>query len=285
MASLLRLPRHVLEAAPCKVRLEAVAGLWRTRLVGGSIAAGAARLPAQIAPPRGPDGRRAARARPRSPDPRGAAGLGPRAAVQLCRHTAQSWAAQDWPDTAFARLGARTKTREGESFGAEDAEALRAFLRAAHTVVLAETEDAAAPFAARLLVQGRPLADVVTWVRAGTSTAAAGGGPRPASLGVLLGETLGGAFAVRGHVFDACPASVLTALGRGEPRALELWLASNPALRWAHAPAALTRRTGPVAGWSPVEPRPGGGSGRLRLAPGQGRPARAPAPRPRPRGG
>lgn len=250
---LLALPRQVLEAAPCRVRIEAVAGLWRVQLVGGSILLKA--LPAPLKARRREDRLPAAPAL----EPARAAqtratllvwGQGGRPAFQ---RTAESWAAQDWPDTAIARLGAktlgaRTRAREGETFGPEDAEALRGVLRAANTVILAKTEDAVEPFAARLLIQGRPLADVVTWDVAG----GAGRRPEARALGVLLGETLGGAFAVRGHVFDSCPASVLAALARGEPRALELWLAASTALRWAHAPTAVTRRAGPIGGWSPI---------------------------------
>jgi len=249
---LLTLPRAVLEAAPCSVRVEAVSGLWRARLVGGSIV---------LETPPAPLKARRREDRPSAAPPEPARAGQTRAALLIwgpggrpaLQRTAECWAGQDWPDTTLARLGAgvsgaRVKGREGETFGPDDAEALRGVLRAANTVILARTEDAVEPFAARLLIQGRPLADVVTWDVAG----GAGRRPEARALGVLLGETLGGAFAVRGHVFDSCPAGVLTALSRGEPRALELWLAANPALRWAHAPTALTRRAGPIGGWSPI---------------------------------
>src|SRR4029077_12150145 len=102
----------------------------------------------------------------------------------------------------------------------------------AHTVVVARPGVTIEAGAARLLVQARPLHDVVTW---------APGPPESRALGVLLGEILP-AFAVRGHVLEALGTGLPELVAKG-PDALALALAADPGLRWTHLPAALTADT------------------------------------------
>ena len=219
----LKLPPGLLDGAVRTVRVEAVAGGARERLLRSDI---------EIRPPEPP-------AHQPSPEP-GSPGAAPgRAAVagqgraalviwsegeEAAARTEASWARQDWPDRDVIRLAA----------GEPDETRLRERLQSAHTVLFARAGDELDPAAARLLVQARPLADVVTWR----------GRPEARALGVLLGETLGGALAARGHVLGAYDGRWTDALRSPGLRRLELWLASRTELRWAHLGAPITVREG-----------------------------------------
>ena len=210
----LKLPPGLADGGAKTVRVEAVAGGALERLLRGEI---------EIAPPE------PVASEPR-PAPAGAetvqaqsfATAQGRAVLAIwgddeeaVRRTEASWAAQDWPDRDLVRIAP----------GA-DAGRAREVVSDAHTVILVRAGDTLDPAAARLLVQARPLADVVTW----------DGRPEAQALGVLLGESLGGAFAVRGHVLAGRD------LPAGGLRALELRLANRLELRWAHLAAPLTIR-------------------------------------------
>ena len=115
--------------------------------------------------------------------------------------------------------------------GAELAE-----LASAHTVVFARAGDRLDPRISVLLQRSRPLSDVITW----DGPTEASRRPEARALGLLLGETLGGAFALRGHVFRVMGEGFAQALAAGDIRRAELLLAAHPALRWAHLPGRLT---------------------------------------------
>ncbi len=57
---------------------------------------------------------------------------------------------------------------------------------------------------------------------------------------------------MRGHVLAADP-GLAQAWRAGEARRLELRLAAHGGLRWAHLPAALTRRGGSAVAWTPID--------------------------------
>ena len=110
-----------------------------------------------------------------------------------------------------------------------------ASLSTAHTVLFTRPGDLIDPAAADMLLRSQPLADLVTW-----------DGPDPASrrpearaLGVMLGESLGGRFAIRGHVLTLAGAPLHQALAAGDVREAELILAGRPELRWIHLPGPL----------------------------------------------
>ena len=217
----LRLPAAVLDGTARRVRVEAVAGAGRVRLVRGELTL---RADEGAAPaPGGP-----------SPRPRNEVAAQRTVALLVwgevgsdaAARTQASWAGQTWEDRTLA-------------FAGDD----DASLRQAHTVLIARAGDLIDADAARLLAEARPLSDVVTWDAPG------GRRPEARALGVLLGETLGGAFAVRGHVFDRLQGSL--ELDRG-PRRMELRLAADAALRWTHLPAALLTRAEAICGWSPI---------------------------------
>jgi hypothetical protein len=116
----------------------------------------------------------------------------------------------------------------------------------AHTVIFARAGDEIDPAAAALLQRSRPLSDVLTWDGSTEATRR----PEARALGLLLGETLDGAFAIRGHVLQLMGGDFAEALARGDVRGAELLLATRPELRWAHLPARL------AAGPAPEEARP-----------------------------
>lgn len=133
----------------------------------------------------------------------------------------------DWG--ALAAAGGRM-VRLGAS-GAGIAE-----LADAHTVIFARPGDRMEPTASPLLQRSRPLSDVLTW----DGPTEASRRPEARPLGLLLGETLGGAFALRGHVFRLLGPDFVEALAQGDIRRAELLLAVRPELRWAHLPGRLT---------------------------------------------
>ena len=108
-------------------------------------------------------------------------------------------------------------------------------LGAAHTVVFARRGDRIDPAAADLLIRSRPLADVLTWDGADPASCR----PEARALGLLLGETLEGRFAIRGHVLALAGVPLLDALAAGDRRQAELILAERRELRWAHLPGRL----------------------------------------------
>jgi hypothetical protein len=190
----LRLPPELLDGTARTVRVEAVVAGARERLLRSDI---------EIRPQADEQERRAAAIQPRTQAPgEGRVALAIRGEGDESA-TRASWDAQDWPDCS---LGA---------------------VEGAHTVLFARAGDVVSPGAARLLVEARPLADVITW----------DGRPEARALGVLLGESLGG-FAVRGHVLKGAPSDL---------RELELELAKRPELRWAHLAAPLLTGDGDQA--------------------------------------
>jgi hypothetical protein len=110
-------------------------------------------------------------------------------------------------------------------------------LAGAHTVLFARAGHQIDPRAGGLLQRSRPLSDVLTW----DGASAASRRPEARALGVLLGETLGGAFAVRGHVFNLMGREFAEAVAKGDIRRVELMLAGRPELRWAHLPGRVTQ--------------------------------------------
>ena len=221
----LKLPAALLEGPPRRVSIEAVSRWGRARLIGGDIVIGGG--PGDERPASSPASVAGGRARAMAPGDGQATLLlwGESAAAEA---SVQDWSEQAWPDLALGRLGAGT------------AEQLLTLIRTCHTVVLARAGDRIEPHLARQLVQTRPLADVITW-----DFASAGHRTEAHALGVLLGGGLGDAVAVRRHVFDMAPREVIESLAAGNVRSFEVWLASQPVLRWAHLPAVLSFRQTP----------------------------------------
>ena len=110
-------------------------------------------------------------------------------------------------------------------------------LSSAHTVIFAHPEDRLDPALADLLSSSRPLADVITW----DGPDAVSRRPEARALGLRLGESLDGRFAIRGHVLNLVGAPLLQALAAGDPRRAEQILAGREDIRWIHLPARLTR--------------------------------------------
>ncbi len=279
----LKLPAALLDGTPRRIRIEAVSRWGRTRLIGGDILLGDA----------------GAAFGPKSASAELAAGVSDRSVSRFVGQaraalllwggddpaadlSLRDWAGQAWPDLSVGRLGAPVAGVPADAvFGADDGERLRAFVRAAHTVILARAGDRIDPMLARLAVQTRPLGDVVTW----DSSDPGGAGRRAEAraLGILLGEGVDG-LGVRRHVFDLVPDGLLQDLGRGKIGPLRLWLAGQSQLRWSHLPAELTSRPtrGPVEHASAIDiegyqwrdaangrPRrltPSGGADRISLA-------------------
>jgi hypothetical protein len=240
----LQLPPELAQGPARRVRIEALSAWGRTRLVGGDIVVGGEAAPEVQAPLQ-------AVAQAAAPPPPLALlvwGEGDAAA------TLRSWSAQPWPGLEAARLGPHGC--EGLPTLA-DPDALKAFARRAHTVLLARAGDVVDARAAPVLAEARPLADVVT---VDDPSSAQGRRPEARALGVLVGESLGGAFAVRGHALAAHAEAAM------DVAALELRLAGDGSLRWAHAPAPLVRRAGPLAGWRGEAAPPAPRASRLTLA-------------------
>ena len=226
----LRLPRDLRDGQPRRIRIEAVEGATSHRLVGGDLALGLQDETAE--PPPEPAEEIPFLATVVEPTRVALLVLGGDGDIGV---TQASWRAQDWPDVGCAKL--------------EDQDHLTAFLAAAHSVVLARPGDVFGPDTARKLAQSRPLADVATW--------GAGGGtvvsrrPDARALGVLLGETLGGGYAVRADVFGLYPGRPYEVLA-SDPRRFELWLASRRDLRWTHLPVSLSSHESPIGQWTPI---------------------------------
>ena len=247
----LKLHAAVMDGATRQIRVAAESRWGRTRLIGGDVLLGL-----------DPDGDASTAGQALAPlaavrqgAPARVTGEG-RAALLLwgdgtyVDESLRDWSAQAWPDLVVGRLGAPLSGVGADAtFGPDDVERLRAFVRSAHTVVLARAGDRIDPSLARLVVQTRPLCDVLTW----TASSAAGRRPEARALGVLLGESLEGAVAVRRHVLGSASNEVLRRLAAGRPRGLELWAASQTALRWAHLPAELTGRPSGPAASAPLE--------------------------------
>ncbi len=113
-------------------------------------------------------------------------------------------------------------------------------LASAHTVIFARAGDQLDPRAGVLFQRSRPLADVLTWD--GTSDASRR--PEARALGLLLGESLGGAFALRGHALHLLGGDFTEALAQGDIRRAELLLASRSELRWLHLPGRVLEGPG-----------------------------------------
>lgn len=258
----LRLPAALLDGSPRSVQVEALSAWGSVRLAGGRVVVG----------DEAPDAARGATPTPLAAPSFGAARAEaePHVALVLvgdageaaARRTARSWEAQDWPHRLLL---------------AADDPAAAQRLAEAHTVVFARPGDVLVPAAARLLAQVRPLHDVVTW----NATGPGGRRPEARALGVLLGESLGDAFAVRGRVLAALklPMAELTVPTSDR---LVLSLAASSALRWAHVPAELVQRPGAVVSWRPVEAPWAERAPGFAWRGGEGRPGRlVPAPAPR----
>jgi hypothetical protein len=226
----LRLPAEMLDGGRRRLTVEAVVGAGRERLTRGDV---------ELEPPAAVSAGAARPAESAAAPGRALAGAQGTVALVIwgqddaaAERTRTSWSAQDWPDVAVRRLGPTDD--EGE---------LRAWLGTSHTAIFARAGEAIEPSAARLLVQARPLGEVLTWH----------GRPEARALGALAGEHLGGAFAVRGHVFrsiDQPWAGI---------RRLELMLASRRELRWASFSAALSHGDETGAASSPIERADGEG--------------------------
>ena len=267
----LKLPPAFLDGTPCRVRVEAVRGSRRVRLLRGEILLGAdvaTRSESGAAAGVSDD------ALPRAAQMSVALLVWGGGDVQALARTRASWARQDWPDTALA-LMVEGEAAPGETlFQSAEERRLRQFVRQTHTVVFTRAGDEIDPALARVLAETRPLGDVVTWD--GDPDAGAGHRAWARDVGLLLGETLSGAFAVRGHALDAHPGKLAPLAA--DQRRLELWLGAQAWLRWTHLPAALVAREDALGGWmDPREDeakgldgyiwRPSGGDAPARLAP------------------
>ena len=227
----LRLPASLLDGERRLVQVRAMIGGKALRLLRGEV---------EIEP---------AAAAQASGSPQGRAAGHPGAAIMeapLARLSLALWPSDD-PDArppsdwgALGMTGGRL-VRLGQP-GAAIAD-----LATAHTVVFARAGDRLDPRASVLLVRSRPLSDVVTW----DGPEEASRRPEARPLGVLLGETLGGAFALRGHVFALMGESFAEALLKGDIRRAELLLAARPELRWVHLPGPVmeggARDSGPAS--------------------------------------
>ena len=142
-------------------------------------------------------------------------------------------------------------------------------LAGAHTVVFARAGDQLDPRVGVLLQRSRPLSDVITW----DGRTEASCRPEAKPLGLLLGESLGGAFALRGHAFALMGQDFAQALVQGDIRRAELLLAGQPALRWTHLPGRVTEGPAGQAVPSPA-PAPEGLEGFRWAEPQGGRPGR-----------
>jgi hypothetical protein len=253
----LRLPAALLDGEPRQVRVQAIAGGASVRLLRGEV---------EISPPAAPEAsigrRRQGRAGPAptvavGPPPLMLAlwpGVGDEAV------TIESLRALASPALEIVRLG------EGEI---SDPERRFDSLAAAHTVIFAHPGDRIDAATAGLVGASRPLADVLTW----DGPDAASRRPEARALGLLLGESLGGVFALRGHVLALAGAPLLQALAAGDLRRAELVLAARPELRWAHLPGRLT--TGERHGAGPLDRSSAEGLDAYRWAdPQAGRPGR-----------
>ena len=188
------------------------------------------------------------------------ASAGPRAAAP----DMQAWAAEEptpppvlalWPGPGETPRGFG---REVVKLGGGRADLGR--LSSVHTVLFARPGDRIDPATADILLRSQPLADVVTWDGPDLVSRR----PEARALGLMLGESLGGRFALRGHVLTLAGAPLLQALAVGDARAAELVLAGRAELRWAHLPGPLVISPAPPAtAAEPAAPTP---PGRVSLA-------------------
>ena len=254
----LRLPAALLDGQPRRLHIEAIVGGQPVKLRKGEVELTPAE-PEGGAPSASAAARAAAATAIVEPEPAPLAlavwpGRGSKAALPT------DWAAAG---ARLVKLGqARTKIEE---------------LARAHTVVFAGAGDRVDPAAAALLQRSRPLSDVLTW----DGEDAASRRPEAKALGLLLGETFGGAFAVRGHVFHLMGGGFADAVSRGDLRRVELLLASRPDLRWSHLPWRLVQGPGSEARTAPAK-TPDGLDGFFWLEAAAGQPRRlVPAHTPR----
>jgi len=230
----LRLPAALLDGEPRRVQVQAIVGGKAVRLLRGEV---------DIAP-EGADGGAAGGLRLRQ-----AAGAGtaiadpPPAPLDLALWPSDG--GTSGPPLDWGVLGASG----GRLVRLGQPNAAIAEMAQAHTVVFARAGDRLDPRAGVLLQRSRPLADVITW----DGQTGASRRPEAKALGLLLGESLGGAFALRGHVFGLMGEEFAQALLDGDIRRAELLLAAQPALRWTHLPGRVTEGS---AGEAAVAPSP-----------------------------
>lgn len=168
----------------------------------------------------------------------------------LMRRSTKTWAVQSWPNLAIGAISATVVTEGEHRFGPADEDRLRAFAAEAHTLVLARADEDLDAALARAVAVGRPLCDVLTWERAASSRRDAD------RLAVLLGDSAA-PLAVRGRVIAAYPGRLAAELAAGDTRPFELWLASNPSLRWGRLAGALSSaRATQTPSLAPVAPPP-----------------------------
>ncbi|HEY5410616.1 MAG TPA: hypothetical protein VIJ94_07805 [Caulobacteraceae bacterium] len=218
----LRLPAALLDGEPRQVRVQVIAGGAPVRLLRGEI---------EIHPPALPEpsgGRRRAgtsgSAAPAEEEPSRPLVLALWPGDGEAAVTIADWRAMAAPALEVVRLGSA------------DPATLAAVLAPAHTVIFAHPGDRIDPAITGLVSRSRPLADVLTW----DGPAAASRRPEARALGLSLGESLDGAFAVRGHVVTLAGPALTAALAAGDPGRVELVLAARPELRWAHLAGRLT---------------------------------------------
>ena len=240
----LRLPAALLDGEPRTVEVKAVVGGAAAALNRGEVAIGAT--------PAGDPGGGAARPRDTLGSP--ATQEEPEPAIILAL----------WPWDGEATIP--SNATELRDFGGDVVRLGRgsvdgAVLGAAHTLLFARQGDRIAPETVGLLRRSRPLADVITW----DGPDLASRRPEARAVGLRLGETLAGRFAVRGHVLTLAGAPLLEAFAAGDARAAELCLAAHPELRWVHLPARLAWGAAP-SGERPAPEPPGPVPTRISLA-------------------
>lgn len=250
----LRLPPAMLDGPPRKVRIEAVIGGPRIPLIRGEL---------EVTGLEPEDAGAPAQARPGARPGPSASVLGAPADAPLALVIWGSGGEAATRASAAAQAGPALQPIELDALRAQNGESARTRLEAAETVIFAKAGDVLDPALAGLLARARPLSDVVTWDGPGP----AGRRPEARALGVLLGESLGGAFAVRSPALAAGGDRLMRALLDGDLGGFATLLAARPELRWAHLPAPLVRRRAaedaPAAGASALTPpgyrRRGGG--------------------------
>lgn len=155
-------------------------------------------------------------------------------ADETITRTMRSWSEQSLPSLEIGRI-TDYAGREGQNvFGPSDFARLRGFAASAGTMIVLRAGETLHPELARTLSLVDPLADVLTWDRDGVSQRRSEAWP----LAIQLGQTLGGAYALRAPQLGTELDNLVRAALTGE-RALELAVAAAP-LRWRHLPAALS---------------------------------------------
>lgn len=229
----LRLPAALLDGERRRVQVQAIAGAKSVRLLRGDI---------ELAPNGHDEVATGGPQRSRSATGSGTAiAEAPPAPLALALWPSAS--ATSAPPLDWGVLGASG----GRLVRLGRPEADAAALASAHTVVFARAGDRLDPRIGVLLQRSRPLSDVTTWDGATDASRR----PEARPLGLLLGESLGGAFALRGQVFTLMGEDFARALADGDIRRTELLLAANAALRWTHLPGRVTE--GPGGGGAPSQ--------------------------------